>query len=82
MDTRTPSFQTVTATINSQKQRKRSMFYLHVPSGTLDCSLPAGLRASLGVAGPVGLWPGQRCAEIVRVGLVIDGAEDQPRLVA
>lgn len=48
----------------------------------LKCHLPAGLWARMGVACAVGLWPRQRCTKIVRVGLIINGAEDQTRLVA
>lgn len=45
------------------------------------CNLPLNLWAWMGIACTVALWPWQRCTEIVRVGLVINGAEDQARLV-
>lgn len=35
----------------------------------------------MGVARAVGLWPLQRCTEVVRVGFIINGAEDQAGLV-
>lgn len=43
-------------------------------------ALPAGLRARVGIARPVGLWPQQSCTEVVGVGLIINGAEDQAGL--
>lgn len=45
------------------------------------CTSPANLWACVRVACTVALGPRQRCTEIVGVGLVINGAEDQPRLV-
>lgn len=44
--------------------------------------LPAGLWAGVWVARAVGLRPGQRRTQVVGIGLVIDGAEDQAGLVA
>ena len=58
------------------KSTEKSHFY------QWNLTLPAGLWACMGVACTVGLWPGQRWAEVVGVGLVINGAEDQTRLVA
>ena len=54
----------------------------HIFTSEFGFNLLPDLWAGVGVACAVGLWPGQRCTEVVGVGLVIDGAEDQTRLVA
>lgn len=53
----------------------------HISSAKFGRILPADLWAGMRVACTVALWPWQRCTEIVGVGLVINGAENQPRLV-
>lgn len=78
-DTGTPSFQTVRTTVVTAALRRRKR-RLNVPLRAVS-GLPAGLWARVGVACTVGLRSRQRCAEIVGVGFIIDGAEDQARLV-
>ena len=69
---------------NNQQQSTKSStnVYSSASAVRIGCDVPAGLRAGMGVACAVGLWPGQRRAEIVGVRLIINGAEDQARLVA
>lgn len=51
------------------------------PAEVSGGNLPAGLRARVGVARAVGRRPLQGGAEMVGVGPVINGAEEQARLV-
>lgn len=44
--------------------------------------LPVDVGAGVGVAGTVGLWSWQRSTEVVWIGLVVYGAEDDAGLVA
>ena len=97
VDTGTPSFQTVVIHQQQKKKRPHSLsveqkwtlaavvlilLKCYISSAQHDGGLPAGLWARLRVTCTVGLWPRQRCAEIVGVRLVVDGAEDQTGLVS